>query len=154
VQDVLPPSLHPDGQTYQWVGSGDPLQLPVIPHALLSLWLLLIANGSRVALRSRESTSARRQRQESPREIANLQHMLSYISADCPYEVWRNVVWAILSTDWLCAEELAQQWSMSAPTRYEEDAFWVVANSYVPDHSTRITLGTVVYHARQGGWHG
>ncbi len=154
VQDVLPPSLHPEGRTYQWVGSGNPLQLPVIPPALLSVWLLLIANGSRVALRSRGPKSGQRQRQESPREIANLRHLLSYISANCPYEVWRNVVWAILSTGWLCAEEVAQQWSMSAPTRYKEEAFWTVANSYVPDHPNPITLGTAFYHARQGGWHG
>ncbi len=154
VQDVLPPSMHPDGKNYQWAGSGNPLQLPVIPSRLLSLWLLLIANGSRVALRNRGSQSAYRQRQESPREVANLRNLLTYISADCPYEVWRNVVWAILSTGWLCAEELAQQWSMSAPARYEEDAFWLVANSYVPDHPNPITLGTAVHHARQGGWHG
>jgi putative DNA primase/helicase len=154
VQDLLPPSIHPNGKVYQWVGNGNPLQLPVIQPALVSLWLMLIANASRVALRSKGSRFLLGQRQESPREIANLRHLLSYISADCPYEVWRNVVWAILSTGWLSAEDLAQQWSMSAPNRYEEDAFWVVANSYLPDHPNRITLGTIFYHAQQGGWHG
>lgn len=37
VQDVLPPSVHPDtGQPYTWVG--DPAKLPLIPDALLRLW--------------------------------------------------------------------------------------------------------------------
>lgn len=154
VQDVLPPSMHPDGQAYQWVGNGNPLHLPFLSPALLSLWLLLIANGSRAALRYRGTKYVIGNRQESPREIANLRHLLTFISADCTYDIWRNIVWAILSTGWLCAEELAQQWSMSAPMRYEEDAFWVVANSYVPDRPNPITLGTLVYHARQGGWNG
>jgi len=151
VQDVLPPSMHPDGQAYQWVGNGNPLQLPVIPPALLSLWLLLIANGSRVALRQNGSKRMLSQRQESPRELANLRHLLGYISADCPYEVWRNVVWAILSTGWLSSEDIAQQWSESATHRYDEDAFWLVANSYIPNHSSPITYGTIFHHARLGG---
>ncbi len=154
VQDLLPPSRHPDGRDYVWLGEGDPLRLPEIPADLLSVWLLLIANGSRVALRPRGSSAQHNQRQESPREIANLCHLLTFINADCPYETWRNVVWAILSTSWLCAESIAQEWSMSAPHRYDDDAFWVVANSYIPDHPNPITVGTAVYHARRGGWNG
>ena len=154
VQDVLPPSRHPDGHDYMWVGSGNPLHIPEIPADLLSVWLTLIANGSRVALRGRGSHPVHNQRQESPREIANLQHLLSNISADCPYEVWRDVVWAILSTGWLSAEDLAQRWSESAPHRYNEDTFWVVANSYIPNHSNQITIGTLYHYARQGGFNG
>lgn len=154
VQDVLPPSKHPDGHFYEWVGNGDPLKLPVIPADLLSLWQLLIADGSRVALRSRDSKFIHNQRQESPREIANLRNLLRYISADCSYELWRNIIWAILNTGWLCAEEIARAWSMSAPNRYDEAAFWVVANSYMPSHLNQITFGTIFHHARLGGWNG
>lgn len=39
VQDVLPPSIHPDtGKPYQWAGAGDFHNLPQLPDALLSLW--------------------------------------------------------------------------------------------------------------------
>lgn len=154
VQDILPPSRHPDGHDYRWVGNGSPLKLPVIPTSLLSLWLTLIANGSRVALRGRGSQTIINQRQESPRELANLRRLLSYISADCPYEVWRNVVWAILSTGWLSAEDIAKKWSESALHRYDEDAFWLVTNSYIPNHSSQITFGTLYHYARLGGFNG
>ena len=154
VQDVLPPSLHPEGQLYIWLGDGDPLQPPYIPHELLSLWCLLIANGSRVALRKSNSLAGSHPRPETPRQVANVLSPLSFIDADCDYEMWRNVVWAVLSTGWLCAEDMAYDWSRTAPDRFEEDAFWLVANSYIPDLSDQITLGTLYYHARRGGWHG
>lgn len=39
VQDVLPPSIHPETkQPYRWGGAGDWRQLPVIPPALLDVW--------------------------------------------------------------------------------------------------------------------
>jgi hypothetical protein len=154
VQDVLPPSRHPDGHDYTWVGEGDPRHIPDIPSKLLSLWLTLIANNSRVALRTQGSIPVHNLRQESPRERAILLNLLTYISADCPYEIWRNVVWAILSTGWLSAEDIAQQWSESAPHRYSEDVFWLVASSYIPNHTSPITFGTIFHHARLGGFNG
>jgi putative DNA primase/helicase len=154
VQDVLPPSLHPEGQLYIWLGDGDPLQPPYIPQELLSLWCLLIANGSRVALRKSNSPASCHPRPETPRQIATVLSLLSFIDADCDYETWRNVVWAVLSTGWLCAEDMAYDWSKTAPDRFEEDAFWLVTNSYIPDLSDQITLGTLYYHARRRGWHG
>lgn len=153
VQDVLPPSLHPDGQLYVWLGDGDPLQPPYIPQELLSVWCLLIANSSRVAFRRSNSPFNSHPLPETPRQIAIVLSQLSSIDADCDYEKWRNVVWAVLSTGWLCAEDMAYQWSMTAPDRFEEDAFWLVANSYIPDLPGQITLGTLHFHAGQGGGH-
>ena len=44
VQDVLPPSIHPDtGAPYQWAGKGDWCNLPTLPQELLVLWRSLIA---------------------------------------------------------------------------------------------------------------
>ena len=43
VQDVLPPSLHPDTKTaYQWAGAGDFSKLPELPAELLALWISLL----------------------------------------------------------------------------------------------------------------
>jgi hypothetical protein len=153
VQDVLPPSIHPDGHQYQWMGAGNPLSLPTLPLSLLKVWGLLIANSSRVSQRM-FGTPATSSRPETPRQIALVEEALLYINADCPYETWRNVVWAVLSTGWKRAEAIAQAWSSSAPDRYNDDAFWLVANSYMPTHSNPISLGTVYHHARAGGWHG
>jgi hypothetical protein len=152
VQDVLPPSIHPDGHQYRWMGDGDPAHMPQIPASLLQVWLGLISNNSRVALRRKPFSVEHHPRPETPRQIAILKDALGFISADCDYETWRNIVWAILSTGWLCAEDLALEWSETAPERFDFDAFWVLANSYIPDHPNQITLGTVWHHARLGGW--
>ena len=44
-QDVLPPSLHPAGKRYQWIGKGTPLSLPTIPPELLDIWRQLSINS-------------------------------------------------------------------------------------------------------------
>lgn len=39
VQDVLPPSVHPDtGRPYEWAGAGDWRELPELPPELLAIW--------------------------------------------------------------------------------------------------------------------
>jgi hypothetical protein len=39
VQDVLPPSVHPDtGTTYEWAGNGDWRKLPTLPDCLIDVW--------------------------------------------------------------------------------------------------------------------
>lgn len=154
VQDVLPPSIHPSGSPYQWMGHGNPLALPAIPEALLKVWHTLVVNGSRVADRKFALDLGGSTRLESPRQIAIIKDALSHITADCSYEVWRNIVWAILSTRWTCAEAIAQAWSQTAPDRYAEDAFWTLVNSYMPQRGNQITVGTIYHHARSGGWRG
>lgn len=50
VQDVLPPSIHPDtGQPYQW--RGDPRKLPILPDNILSIWLEAAARRAKPAQR-------------------------------------------------------------------------------------------------------
>lgn len=154
VQDVLPPSLHPDGRHYEWVGNGNPLLLPEIPQALLQVWQQLICNGSRVALRRFPLNYGQYVRPDTPRQLATINSALNHISADCDYDKWRNVVWAILSTGWLSAGDIAYAWSKTSPKRFEEDAFWMVANSFIPGHPNQITVGTIYFHARAGGWNG
>jgi hypothetical protein len=43
MQDVLPPSIHPDTQQpYRWAGRGHWMRMPLIPPALLDLWQTLL----------------------------------------------------------------------------------------------------------------
>lgn len=86
---------------------------------------------------------------ENQSEVVRVKDMLSYVSADCSYERWRNIVWAVLSTGWSCAEALAMDWSKTAPDRFDENAFWSVANSFDPNGG--ISLGSLVHYARAGG---
>ncbi len=154
VQDVLPPSRHPDGRDYVWLGNGSPLLLPEIPPDALQVWQQLISNSCRVATRRDGFQSSNHLRPETPRQIATIQAALNHINADCDYETWRNIVWAIQSTGWLCAEDIALAWSQTAPKRFDGDAFWLVANSFIPGHPNQITVGTIYHHARLGGWNG
>ncbi len=82
--------------------------------------------------------------------IARIQSQLESVSADCNYEDWRNIVWAVLSTRWTIAEDLARQWSMNAPDRFDEKAFNLVVRSFDPTKG--ITPGTLYHHAQLAGW--
>jgi hypothetical protein len=147
VQDLLPPSRHPSGSTYQWMGKGNPLQIPTIPKCLLVIWLQLIGNGNK-----KPHTQACNQSLETPRRVARVKEMLSFIDADCDYFTWRGIVWALLSTGWSCATELAREWSETAPHRFNEDDFLVLAESYKQGIDGGLSIGTIYHYARVGGW--
>lgn len=72
VQDVLPPSIHPDtGKAYEWVG--DYRSLPTIPPDLLKLWQeLCVTRASSVS-------------HDAP-ELAELRRLLSKHTCDAPYD--------------------------------------------------------------------
>lgn len=150
LQDVLPPSMHPSGTQYKFVGAGSILALPMIPVALIKVWNELInANKS-----TKKTQTARTLTPETPREVARVKAMLSHISADCAYDMYRDVVWAILSTEWVCAVDIAKEWCETAPELFNETSFWSVVNSYSSDVPKPITLGTLHHLARAGGWNG
>lgn len=89
---------------------------------------------------------------ETPRQINRLRSMLSFISANCDYEVYRRVVWAILSTGWDCAENIAYDWSVSAPNRFDQRVFDYLISGFdckLPNHPT---LGSIKFLAENGGW--
>ncbi|WP_139816235.1 hypothetical protein [Planktotalea arctica] len=90
--------------------------------------------------------------EDTPRQRARLASMLEYISADCEYEIYRNVVWALLSLGWGHAPDLAQSWCLTAPDRFTEDNFTAIVNGHDPNRSA--SIGTLIRLARQGGWHG
>ncbi len=90
----------------------------------------------------------------TPRKVARLRKALSHISADCDYWLYRNIVWGVLGTGWPDAEEIARQWCMSAPSRFEERSFNSVVASFNPALADRPRLGTVFHHAKEGGWDG
>lgn len=87
---------------------------------------------------------------ETPEEIARVRAMLATIPAGCDRDSWRNLVWAVLATGWTCAEDLAREWSMTAPTLYDEADFDKVVTSYKPDGG--IGYGTLVHMAKAAGW--
>jgi hypothetical protein len=89
---------------------------------------------------------------DTPRQRARLAEMLSCITADCSYELYRDIVWAILSLGWHDGEEIAHGWCLTAPDRFDDENFWNVANSH--DALRTPTMGTIIHFARAGGWNG
>jgi len=91
---------------------------------------------------------------DTPRRRAELNDMLDHLSADCDYERYRDAVWAILSTSWDDAEEIACRWCRSAPARFNQDNFGQIVRSYDTNRTDSITIGSLVYWARKAGWRG
>lgn len=89
-------------------------------------------------------------RPESKEAVDRVKEMLAFVSADCDYFTWRDIVWAVISTGWISAQKIAQDWSMSVPERYEHDAFNTLARDFDPEEG--ITLGTLYHHAKLAGW--
>jgi putative DNA primase/helicase len=163
VQDLIPPSVHPSGTQYRWVGSGTPLDIPIIPANLLQLWLNLLTTRQTCSNSSRQKRRpCSKQFQlfnntppaESPLRVAVLKLQLTHIKADCDRSTWRNIVWAILNTGWSCAIEIAEEWSKSAPNHFQQKAFDDLVRDFSADLANPVTLGTVVFFARKGGWIG
>ncbi len=114
----------------------------------------LIVRGEQLLTNTKLPNFSQNAKPETPKNIANVKAMLSYISANCSYVIYRDIVWSLLSTGWKCAVQLAENWCRSAPHRFDQDDFNNVVNSYKVGLANPITLGTVIYHARQGGWRG
>jgi hypothetical protein len=83
---------------------------------------------------------------ENPAEIAKVTTALAQVSADCSYNEWRDVLFALHWTQWICAEQLARNWSMTVPHRYNATAFdnvWKHAKPF-----GQVTLGTLFHMAK------
>jgi hypothetical protein len=90
----------------------------------------------------------------TPREVARLQQMLSFISADCSYDTYIRVVWGIMSTGWSIAKQIALDWSLTAQHRFEQKMFDDLVSSYDISRTNTTTMGTIYHLARKGGWNG
>lgn len=78
VQDVLPPTIHPDThKPYAWIG--DWRNLPMIPAELLALWKSLVSTQTTV-----ERTTA-------TGRLSVLADLLERQSPDCGYETWIRI---------------------------------------------------------------
>lgn len=134
--------------------AGEYLILLDLPVADLPEWLVTLLTQPACTTKRRgglQQGIGQYQKPETPREVAILRDRLGYISADCNYEMYRNVVWAILSTGWHCAEQLALTWSLTAPHRFDQRTFDTLVLSYDPGHPGSVSYGTLVYLSRQGG---
>lgn len=95
--------------------------------------------------------------QETPENIERVKSALTYISPDCAYDMWRNIIWAIMSTGWTCAEDIALEWSRVSVSHWAGEDQGAAANNALEElcksfnPSRGIALGTLFHHAYAGG---
>ncbi len=142
VQDVLPPSIHPDtGKPYTWGGKGNPLNPPVIPPVVLQLWKNVLNGKVPAVLRRRdldtnasiESAGMPSSEEVPPKVVADLRSALLFMRAD-DREVWIKVGMALkplgdvgrgLWLEWSSTSEKfdaakdAKTWNTLKPDRME-----------------------------------
>ena len=83
VQDVLPPSIHPEtSQPYKWVGSGDWRVLPEIPEALVTVWVELGSLEKRPEVNPHESDPVLILSPVPPETVQDLRSALNHLRAD------------------------------------------------------------------------
>ena len=140
VQDVLPPSKHPSGSTYEWGGSGSWQALPVLPAALLTLWLDLL-----------EEKPAERVERAEPVNLPELKSAMQRINPDCSYDDWFRIGrgWKEAGGDFESWNEWSS-WSEGGkyPGEHQLRAKW---NSFTP-HPDPVGPGTIYKLAREHGW--
>ncbi len=164
VQDVLPPSIHPDtGSPYQWGGPGDWRNLPVIPDALLQTWQDELPNRmkpntpaappgllSGLTPQSFAPQPSLAPLAENLWGLTVVESALDHVSPDTDYATWRNIGWAIMSTGWSCAPQIVHGWSRGAPLRYDTAVTDTLIKSFDP--AKGITVASLFHHAKQNGW--
>jgi hypothetical protein len=149
VQDVLPPSIHPETQQpYRWSGKGHWMRLPVLPDALLTLWQGLLAQDKERTISAGETVDA---------SWEDIRTALEAINPDCSREEWVTVgmalKWAGEQTDQLDpALALWNDWSMPSakyPGEAQIVSQWI---SFRNDKGTAVKLGSLFHIAKQHGW--
>ena len=137
--------------------SGAPVQFSTLADALTSAHAQRFAQLAQSARIMQPTDPANlllgtldRRPPETAEEISQVEAMLAFLPADCNYPVWRNVVWAIASTGWSCAEKLARKWSASVPDKFNESEFQAVWKSFDPARA--IGLKPLVRYAVQNGY--
>ncbi|MBA3510854.1 MAG: bifunctional DNA primase/polymerase [Sphingomonas sp.] len=161
VQDVLPPSIHPDtGQPYRWGGPGDWRNPPVIPHALLNVWRDELARKFKGNLPPPPQLQSINQcadlHTDTPENRAELARLLlatvggqRVFDPHAGHDGWLRDLWSIAALGpW--AKDAAREWSKEGgtfdPQKFEED--WA---SFDPSRAGGITEATFFAKLRDAG---
>lgn len=147
VQDVLPPTIHPDTeQPYLWSGGGHWSELPVIPLHLLAIWQDLLKTNTETVMVDGVDAS-----------WDEITDALKCISPDCCREDWIQVGMALhwAGTKLFREREAIavwNEWSFPSEKYKGEKEIRQQWRSFKIDRTNPVTLGTLFQMARQGGW--
>lgn len=150
VQDVLPPSIHPEtNQPYHWAGGGHWTRLPVIPQVLLDLWNEMLDQENARTIATDGAVDASWQ---------EIKQAIEVVPADCSRDEWVSIGmalhWAGTQTNQLDqAYQLWNEWSATGTAKYPGErvihAQWM---SFKSDKTSSVKLGTLFHIAKQHGW--
>ena len=149
VQDVLPPSIHPDTQQpYRWAGNGHWTRLPLIPEALLALWEAQLAEEKRSIIPVKDTFNA---------SWEEIQQAIEAIDPSCSYQEWITVGmalhWAGSHTSNLDqALALWNEWSQGSDKYPGEKGIYGHWVSFKPDKANSVKLGSLFHIAKRYGW--
>ncbi len=150
LQDVLPPSIHPDTLSpYRWAGQGHWQRPPVIPTPLLEHWMGLV---------QRDATATIATVDKYPTSWDEIRSALAFIDPSCSRDEWIQVGMALhyAGTSTGRVEEalaLWDEWSQGSATKYPTArgirAQW---GSLRANRDNIVRLGTLFHYAKQAGW--
>lgn len=151
VQDVLPPSIHPDtGSPYRWAGRGHWTRLPLLPQQLLEHWQSLLAKDDERTITETHGDIA-----VSWSEVSEALHC---INADCSREDWTHIGMAL---QWAGhhsnrvddALNLWDEWSQGSEKKYPgKREILTQWKSFKADKETGVKLGTLFKIAYEHGY--
>lgn len=146
VQDVLPPSIHPETQQpYQWGGNGHWSRLPMLPMSILDFWLESLKDVRTPTVDGVDSS------------WSEIREALAYINPDCSREDWIHAGMAI---KWAGEQTFNPDqafavwdgWSAQG-SKYKGQRETVQQwRSFRSEKNQVVTLGTLFHLARQSGW--
>lgn len=142
VQDLVAPSRHPSGTTYQWAGKGHWQQLPLLPSELMTWWMELLSVPE-------VEPVVHKQEDYNLSEIASA---LDTIDPDCSRQIWIECLMGLKYTNDPEAYTIAKEWSEKG-SKYPGDREFVSQwKSLKNDHPKPITPTTIYHHAKAAGW--
>ena len=140
VQDVLPPSIHPDtGRPYEWAGAGDWRALPELPVELLEIWQNLVARVDK----------PKRERDEDVNMGEVESALMSIDPNGLDYDQWLEVMMAVNATGDEGAQELFETWSAGSGADVPRTTAYKWRSL---DEEGDIGPGTLFKRAKEGGW--
>ena len=148
VQDVLPPSVHPEMlRPYQWGGKGDWALLPTIPRKLLDWWKDIIAQDEV------DDTTPRNDNGEI--NWSEIMKCLTFIDPNLDYHSWVAVGMGlhdagVRSGDPVKAYKMFDTWSSMGHGYQGRDATSAKWKSFSSERG--VTIGTVLQRAHEGGY--
>lgn len=148
MQDVLPPSLHPNGNRYAW--RGDWRNLPAIPQQLLDVWAAMLADDDH----HRPPTEVGGRPAAKMSEVANA---LDRCDPDCDREQWIELGMAVhdAATANDCLEigfDLWNTWSGKSESKYPGEREMLKQWASFKAKPDGITVATLFKHAIDRGW--